>query len=439
MKEPNPHELLTLMAPQESHAFLLEGWAGDGAVAVGIAPTKTQEFSAHTPPNKLKAILNNWAIEYPHTQKRSRGFWGGVVALLGYQSLEGAHNNQQKSLNLPVVHIAQYPVIARFAAGEWQVVGAVQKFPQISAKLHSYIAQARQLKAKNQLATRDIAPISAEMLVSAANFQKSVTQALAQIKAGHLWEINLAHPLHLHSSEPVAQLYQRIATHSPAPWAAFYQAPNFAVLSNSPEILLGSAGAQIWTKPIAGTRPRHSDPQQDAELKRKLQTSFKDRAEHLMTVDVLRNDLGQVATPGTIVADPVAAVETYQNVFHIVSTLKAQLEPPSTPIDALLAIFPGGSITGAPKKACLQQIAQLEAWERGFYTGSLGWIDASGDLEFNILIRTVQTKPTAAGWEGWLHVGAGMVGDSQPQKEWEETLHKANAWRQVFAGANGGN
>ena len=175
--------------------------------------------------------------------------------------------------------------------------------------------------------------------MQAEEYQAWVQNAIAKIKAGELWQVNLAHPIYVQGNENLANLYKRVATHSPSPWGAFYSTPDFAVLSNSPEILLGSEGSKIWTKPIAGTRPRHTDSVQDKLLKQSLEKSYKDRAEHLMTVDLLRNDMGKISQAGSIELKLLAAVEEYQNVFHIVSVLRAELTKDKTQLDALNAVL----------------------------------------------------------------------------------------------------
>jgi len=192
----------------------------------------------------------------------------------------------------------------------------------------------------------------------------------------------------------------------------------------------------VWSKPIAGTRPRSENIIEDNRLKSELIESEKEQAEHLMLVDLVRNDLGRVCTAGSVQVTNLLDRESYRNVTHIVSTIAGTLDTGVSSLDALLSLFPGGTITGTPKLRSMEIIDQLEQWPRGFYTGSMGWITPQGDLEFNILIRTLQVLMKQNPCHGWLHVGAGIVADSDPEMEYQETLHKANAWRQIISGEN---
>jgi anthranilate/para-aminobenzoate synthase component I len=195
-----------------------------------------------------------------------------------------------------------------------------------------------------------------------------------------------------------------------------------AVLSSSPELFLRVSGRNIETRPIKGTRPRFGDPDADARSAYELMSSEKERSELVMITDLERNDLGQVCEWGTVTVPEMLRLERYQQVFHLVSTVRGTLRQGVDPVAAFGACFPGGSITGAPKKRAREIIAELEPFQRGIYTGALGWWGFGGESQFNIAIRTM-----VAGVDGrWsFHVGAGIVADSVPEREWEETLHKA--------------
>jgi anthranilate synthase component 1 len=201
-----------------------------------------------------------------------------------------------------------------------------------------------------------------------------------------------------------------------------------SILSSSPERLLKVEGRAISTRPIAGTRPRTGDPDQDRRETAALVAHPKERAEHVMLIDLERNDVGRVCEAGSVRVDEYMVTETYAHVHHIVSNVRGTLRTNATAVDALRALFPGGTITGCPKIRCMQIIAVLEGEGRGAYTGSLGWLGIDGDADFNILIRTL----TLRGDQIELRAGAGIVADSIPERELEETRAKALGMLRAF-------
>jgi len=205
------------------------------------------------------------------------------------------------------------------------------------------------------------------------------------------------------------------------PFAALAQWQGVAILSSSPERLVRVDGRRVDTRPIAGTRPRSRDPARERGEMRELAAHPKERAEHIMLIDLERNDLGRVCEAGTVRVDELMTIESYQHVHHIVSNVSGVLLPAVTPIGAVRAVFPGGTITGCPKFRCMQIIAELEGEGRGAYTGSLGYLTREGRLDLNILIRTM----TLRGRELSFRAGAGIVADSDPARELEETRAKA--------------
>jgi anthranilate/para-aminobenzoate synthase component I len=196
------------------------------------------------------------------------------------------------------------------------------------------------------------------------------------------------------------------------------------LISSSPERLVRLRDRQADTRPIAGTRPRGLDARDDQRLIDELLANEKERAEHLMLVDLERNDLGRVCRFGSVQVDEFMAIEQYSHVSHIVSNISGALKPDATPFGLIQALFPGGTITGVPKIRCMEIIEELEPVRRGPYTGSFGYIGWNGDLDLNIVIRTL----VWCGGKGYLQVGAGIVADSDPAKEYEETLQKAQAF-----------
>lgn len=256
-----------------------------------------------------------------------------------------------------------------------------------------------------------------------ARFEATVVRALEFIAAGDVYQANLSRRWRgrAHRALDPAALYRRLRAANPSPFAALLRDGDFAVISSSPERLVSVRGDQIATRPIAGTRPRGASPERDAALIASLLGNEKERAEHVMLIDLERNDLGKVCAGGSVRVDEFMAVETYAHVHHIVSNVSGRKLQGVSPIQILRAVFPGGTITGCPKVRCMEIIAELEATGRGAYTGTLGYLNRDGSCDFNILIRTM----TAQGPEVSFRAGAGIVADSSPPYELAETRAKA--------------
>jgi anthranilate synthase component I len=250
-----------------------------------------------------------------------------------------------------------------------------------------------------------------------------IKRAQEYIRAGDIYQANLSRywRARLPVDYPAGALYRRLRSANPAPFAAFAQFGAFRVLSSSPERLLRIRGRRVDTRPIAGTHPRGSTEVDDRALAAALIAHPKERAEHVMLIDLARNDLGRVCVGGSVKVDEYMAVETYAHVHHIVSNVTGELREDVTSIQALRAVFPGGTITGVPKVRCMQIISELEGTPRGPYTGSLGYLNHDGSGDFNILIRTI----SLLGRELEIRAGAGIVADSNPQRELEEARAKA--------------
>jgi anthranilate synthase component 1 len=261
-------------------------------------------------------------------------------------------------------------------------------------------------------------------------YLERVRRGKEYVRAGDIYQTNLSRPwrVELGRDPDVAALYNRLCTTNPAPFAALAQWRGATILSSSPERLVRVEGRRIDTRPIAGTRPRSRRPGDDIAEMTALAAHPKERAEHIMLIDLERNDLGRVCEPGTVLVDELMTIESYTHVHHIVSNVSGLLRPDVTPVEALRAVFPGGTITGCPKFRCMQIIAELEGVGRGAYTGSLGYLNRNGTMDLNILIRTM----TLMGREIEFRAGAGIVADSDPQRELEETRAKARGLLAAF-------
>jgi len=248
-----------------------------------------------------------------------------------------------------------------------------------------------------------------------------VRRAQQYIAAGDIYQVNLTHTLTAPWERGAGDFFLRLRAASPAPCSAFLRLGDTAIASASPESFISIDGRRIMTRPIKGTRAREHEAVADVEAARELLGSAKERAELVMITDLERSDLGQVCVYGSVKVTSLCALETFEHVHHLVSTIDGTLRDEVSPLQALRACYPGGSITGAPKKRAREIIAELEESPRGIYTGALGFIDWRGRAVFSIAIRTLVVKAGLASFG----VGAGIVADSDPRLEYEETLHKA--------------
>ncbi|MEW6543158.1 MAG: anthranilate synthase component I family protein [Nitrospirota bacterium] len=274
-------------------------------------------------------------------------------------------------------------------------------------------------------------PLTIEPDQSREAYMDRVRQCQEFIRAGDIYQANLSHRFTMGLSpadgspprESASSLYARLRLVNPSPFSALLLFEDLCLVGCSPERLVRLEGRRVDTRPIAGTRPRGRSLPEDRRLAEELLTNEKERAEHLMLLDLERNDLGRVCRYGTVRVDEFMVLERYSHVSHIVSNVTGALRDGLDGFDLIRAVFPGGTITGVPKIRCMEIIEELEPVRRGPYTGSLGYLGWSGDLDLNIVIRTL----VLAGSRGSLQVGAGIVADSDPAREYDETLYKAEA------------
>ncbi len=256
-----------------------------------------------------------------------------------------------------------------------------------------------------------------------AEFERMVERTRDYIAEGDIFQANLSVRLDLPFHGDPCALYSRLRRVNPAPYMTYLEFPDMVIAGASPELLLKVKGRRIETRPIAGTRPRGATPEETRENARELIEDEKERAEHLMLVDLERNDIGRVARFGSVAVPEFMVIEEYSHVIHIVSHVVGELAEGRTTFDAIKSLFPGGTITGAPKIRSMEIIEELEPTRRGIYTGSAGWIGYNGDAELNIVIRTILLHDGRA----WMQAGAGIVADSVPKREYRESLRKAAA------------
>jgi anthranilate synthase component 1 len=261
-------------------------------------------------------------------------------------------------------------------------------------------------------------------------FRESVGRAREHILAGDIFQAVLSRRLSVPAPEGGLPIYRRLRVVNPAPYMFFLRMPGLELAGSSPEPLVRVEGRRVTTRPIAGTRPRGRDAAEDHRLEEELLADPKERAEHAMLVDLARNDLGRVCAAGSVRVTELMAVERFSRVMHIVSTVEGELPEDRSPLDALAAAFPAGTVSGAPKRRAMEIIAEEEPVARGPYAGAVGYLTFAGDLDFCITIRTA----VVADGQAYVQAGAGIVADSDPERELRETEAKASALLQAVGG-----
>jgi aminodeoxychorismate synthase component I len=307
-------------------------------------------------------------------------------------------------------------------------------YDQAAARLQAFAEKLMNARAPEAAACepgKTSASPALEPSLSRQTFESMVRKCKEYIAAGDIYQANLSQRFSapLGDADPM-RLYSILRSINPSPFAAYCDFGDLKLVSSSPERLVRLAGRKADTRPIAGTRRRGSSGEETRELTADLLTNEKERAEHIMLLDLERNDLGKVCSYGSVTVDEMMVVEDYSHVIHIVSNVEGELAPGRDGFDLIRAVFPGGTITGVPKVRCMQIIDELEPVARGPYTGSIGYLSNSGDLDLNIIIRTFVIKDGIA----HVQVGAGIVADSDPGREYAETLQKAEALRKALEG-----
>lgn len=258
---------------------------------------------------------------------------------------------------------------------------------------------------------------------SQTDFEKAVLSIQEYIRQGDVFQVNLSVRRHLKLHAAPEDIYEWMRLLNPSPYMGYLTSPDFTLVSGSPELLVKVRDGVVSARPIAGTRRRGATPEEDAAMEAELTSSEKERAEHIMLVDLERNDIGRIAAYGTVHVPELMTIERYSHVMHLVSQVEGRLGDGNNAYDVIAATFPGGTITGAPKIRTMEIIEGLEPVTRGPYTGSMGWIDYNGDMELNIIIRTLVVQDGI----GYIQTGAGIVIDSEPYREYRECHNKAKA------------
>ena len=356
-------------------------------------------------------------------------FTGGWLGWLGYElawEIEKLPDRQPDPLPFPVAYWYEPETFA--ILDHWEQIlylsaNTTAGLDDLVLKLASDPIDNNSLKIQTSLNSSIEPPTGLHFSTSEAQYQQAIIQAQKYIQAGDIFQTNLSLRFSSQTNLDSWQIYQRLQKINPSPFASYWQTPWGSMMSCSPERLVQLQQQQATTRPIAGTRKRGQNLDRDCQLATELLTNPKEIAEHIMLVDLERNDLGRVCRWGSVKVDELLSIERYSHVMHLVSNVTGELDPQFDSIDLIRAMFPGGTITGCPKVRCMEIIAELEPFPRNLFYGSCGYLDRRGHLDLNILIRTLLYHEGTV----WGQVGAGIVADSHPQQEWRESLQKAAA------------
>ena len=362
-------------------------------------------------------------------------FFGGAIGYIGYDSIrhfEDIGSPLPDDLNMPDIHFMLYQNVIVFDHTENQIyLIALNLDNQPERVLDERIEVLEKALTKTEShSERNFSPIEFEAEMTSESFQEKVKVAKRHIKQGDIFQVVLSQRMTAtideHPEFPF-YFYEKIRTANPSPYMFYIDFEDYVILGASPESLIQTTGNEIITNPIAGTRARGTTPEEDEALRGELLADKKEIAEHRMLVDLSRNDLGRVCETGSITIPTYMKIEKYQHVMHIVSEVKGKLKKHLTGIDALISCLPAGTVSGAPKIRAMQIINELEDKKRGAYGGGIGYINFNHDLNIALTIRSLILKNKKA----YLQAGAGIVYDSIPENEYQETLNKARSLMEV--------
>jgi len=429
----DPHKLGRYSFIGSDPFLVLKTRGSDVAISQG---GRTKELKGN-PFTVLGNLLAKYRID---NQSSPVPFIGGAVGYLSYDLrhfIERLPGNARDDLKLPECYMGFYDTILAFDNLEGRSFIISTGFPELDGVERKKRAAERLNEMKERLAGIPVSnnevvktPVSSpgEQVALKRGFSHkeyitAVEKARQYIIDGDIFEVNLSQRFEARLDITPYELYKKLRKINPAPFACYLGFDDVTLVSASPERFLRLQGDCVETRPIKGTRPRGENPQRDEELADELLNSPKDRAENMMIVDLERNDLGRVCSYGSVKVVELAVLEVFPTVFHLTSTVVGRLKEGKDIIDLLRATFPGGSITGAPKVRAMEIIDELEPTRRSVYTGSIGYLSFNGNLDLNIAIRTFIIK----GKRAYFQVGGAIVYDSDPEAEYQETLHKAKA------------
>ena len=436
------------------HSFLLESVEGSERWArysfLGTAPEmvfkawgrqvkitrgrKTETRTCDDPLAALAAILEGYQ---PAASLPDLPFTGGALGYVAYDAVERLHgvpNTEERASRFPDVYFLLARTLVSFDNLKHTITiidnVPIEKGAHLRVLYGEAVARIDHLrkslrKAPKTLEARSLAGSGASIRyrsnVTPQKFHAMVRKGKEYIAAGDVIQVVLSQRLEAQTRVEPFEIYRALRFTNPSPYMFFLELDGLKIIGSSPEILVRLTGRQIELRPIAGTRPRGRDAQEERALEEDLLADPKERAEHIMLVDLGRNDVGRVATVGSVEVDQLMTIERYSHVMHIVSNIKGELAPGKTPLDLFSACFPAGTVSGAPKVRAMQIISEMEPQRRGLYAGAVGYLSFNGNLDTCIAIRTITVHKGAA----VIQAGAGIVADSDPATEYQETLNKA--------------
>jgi anthranilate synthase component 1 len=428
-----------LKIKRDGPSFLLESIEGGQRVArysfIGTEPYKTllvTEQEGIDPLLLVEEELNHFKVAAVEGLPR---FYGGAVGYLGYESatrFEKLPVPETDTLNLPMAlfmfsntllvfdHVTHKIKVVSQVRLDGDITKAYSEATQKIDELINRLSQPLTIPAaepqKNQQSGFD-------SNFTREEFMQGVRKIKQYINAGEVIQVVLSQRLSRPTNLPPFNIYRALRTINPSPYMYYLDFKDFQIIGTSPEILVRVEDGMVMTRPLAGTRPRGQTPEEDLRLEQELRSDEKERAEHIMLVDLGRNDIGRVSQPGSVKVSELMDVERYSHVMHMVTHVQGKLRPDLTVFDALRACFPAGTVSGAPKIRAMEIIAHLEPQKRGPYAGACGYFSYSGNMDMAIAIRTI----VMTGGVAYAQSGCGIVYDSVPEKEFEETLNKARA------------
>ena len=374
-------------------------------------------------------------LDSPQDLPQDLPFMGGVLGWLGYDlawEIESLPVQNHDELPFPVAfwyEPSSFAVLDHEAQVLWLAVSDESDLPdlldRVTQNMRPELANPESIDSASDSADSN----AVRFLTQQSEYEGAIATAKEYIRRGDIFQTNISLRFETETSRSSWAIYQALQRINPSPFASYWRSPFGDVVSCSPERLVSLDSDRIaQTRPIAGTRPRGQTIEEDLSLATDLRSNEKECAEHIMLVDLERNDLGRVCEFGSVMVDELLAIERYSHVMHLVSNVRGKLRSQFDAIDLIRATFPGGTITGCPKVRCMEIIEELEPVRRSLFYGSCGYLDLRGQLDLNILIRTLLYVPNQSGSaQVWGQVGAGIVADSVPSREWHESLHKASA------------
>ncbi len=456
-----PLTVFAKVAGRDTHAFLFESLEGDEKWGrhsfIGLDPVlifkssgstitvskggNTEQFEGD-PLQELQNILESYRL--PRTSPSMPSFYGGAVGYLGYDMvkfMEKLPDVDKNPEDLPdsFFIIPRLVLIFDNLKQTLTVVYCAEITPEADPaeiyrvaqdEIDAIISRLRTNALPEELVNSE--PGSHNHVFSSSvekeNFKDMVKKAREYILAGDIIQVVLSQRFHTRTDMSSLMLYRALRLINPSPYLFYLRLGDVVQIGSSPEILVRLEGDSVEVRPIAGTRPRGRTPEEDLELERELLADPKERAEHLMLVDLGRNDVGRVAEPGSVKTHDLMVIERYSHVMHIVSGVRGKLISGKDQFDVAKACFPAGTVTGAPKIRAMEIIEELESLRRGPYAGAVGYFGFSGNMDLCITIRTFVMQGNSL----WVQAGAGVVADSDPEKEYQETLNKARGLRRAL-------